>query len=138
MRSLSFTIATQEKVVYQDDVFQVRIPTTLGEITVLPGHIPLVSALQSGELQIKDKDGDHAFAISGGCVEIKEGDDIVILAHNIERAADIDIARAEEAKKRAKEMLESNKHEENVDFARLQALIDREFNRIRVGNKYRK
>ena len=138
MNVMNFTIATQEKVVYQDDIFQVTLPTKSGEITVLPGHVPLISTISPGELRIKDKEGEHSFAISGGCVEIAENNRITILAHNIERATEIDIERAEEARKRAEEMLAEDKHVDNIDFARIQVMMEREFNRVRVGKKYRK
>jgi F-type H+-transporting ATPase subunit epsilon len=134
---IKFKIATPEAVIYEDEIFQVSIPTTSGEITVLPGHIPLVSVLQAGELKIKDKEGDHIIAVAGGFVEVKGSNDIVILADNAERAEEIDIDRAEEARKRAEEEVEHAKNRQDVDFARLQAVIDREMNRVRVGNKYK-
>ncbi|MBT3538675.1 ATP synthase F1 subunit epsilon [Candidatus Parcubacteria bacterium] len=136
--TLKFKIATPESVVYEDEVKQVSIPTTTGEITVLPNHIPLVSVLQAGELKIVDKDGEHVLALSGGFLEIRGNNEIVILADHAERAGDIDLDAAEEARKRAEEEMEKAKTEENVDFAKLQAVIDREMNRIRVGNKYKK
>lgn len=136
-KTLAFKIATPEAVIYEDEVFQVSIPTTTGEITILPGHIPLVSVIQAGELRIKDKEGEHPIAIAGGFVEVKGPREIVILADNAERAQAIDIERAEAARKRAEEELAAAKDRQDVDFARLQAMIDREVNRVRVGNKYR-
>ncbi|MDD2655983.1 MAG: F0F1 ATP synthase subunit epsilon [Patescibacteria group bacterium] len=137
-QTLKFTIITPEKKVYENDVFQVSIPTTSGEITVLPSHIPMVSVLQAGEMRIKDKDGEHPYAISGGFLEVRANSELVILADSAERADNIDLARAEEAHKRAEEEMEKVKNIEDVDYARLQALIDKEMNRIRVANKYRK
>ncbi|MFA7244834.1 MAG: F0F1 ATP synthase subunit epsilon [Candidatus Magasanikbacteria bacterium] len=137
-QTLKFTIITPEKKVYKNDVFQVSIPTTSGEITVLPSHIPMVSVLQAGEMRIKDKDGEHPYAISGGFLEVRANSELVILADSAERADNIDLARAEEARKRAEEEMEKVKNTEDVDYARLQALIDKEMNRIRVANKYRK
>lgn len=137
-QTLKFTIITPEKKVYENDVFQVSIPTTSGEITVLPSHIPMVSVLQAGEMRIKDKDGEHPYAISGGFLEVRANSELVILADSAERADNIDLARAEEARKRAEEEMEKVKNTEDVDYARLQALIDKEMNRIRVANKYRK
>lgn len=134
---INFKIATPEAVIYEDEVFQVSIPTTSGEITVLPGHIPLVSVIRAGELKIKDKEGEHPIAIAGGFVEVKGPREIVILADNAERAEAIDIERAEAARKRAEEQIEAIKDRRDVDFARLQAVLNREMNRIRVGNKYR-
>ncbi|MBT7228737.1 ATP synthase F1 subunit epsilon [Candidatus Parcubacteria bacterium] len=134
---LKFKIATPESVVYEDEIFQVSIPTAAGEITVLPNHIPLVSILQAGELKITDKDGEHPFAISSGFLEIKSDNEIVILADSAERATEIDLDAAEEARKRAEDEMERAKSEENVDFAKLQAVIDREMNKVRVAKKYK-
>lgn len=137
-KTLKFKIATPERVVYEDEIFQVSIPTTSGEITILPNHIPIVSILQPGEMKIKDKNGEHALAVAGGFLEIRDANEIVILADHAERAGDIDLERAEEARKRAENELEKAKAEENIDFAKLQAVIDREMNRIKVGKKYKK
>ena len=134
---INFKIATPEKVVYEDTIFQVSIPTTSGEITVLPNHIPLVSVLVAGELNIKDKEGEHAIALAGGFLEVRGNNEIIILTDNAERAEEIDLERAEEARKRAEEEMEQAKSREDVDFARLQAVIDREMNRVRVGKKYK-
>jgi len=135
---LQFKIATPEKVVYEDEINQVSIPTTSGEITILPNHIPLVSVVQAGELKIVDKDGEHVLAVAGGFLEVRDNNEIVILADNAERAEEIDLERAEQARERATKELEQAKSMENVDFAKLQVVLDREMNRIRVGKKYKK
>lgn len=137
-QTLKFTIITPEKKVYENEIFQVTIPTTSGEITILPNHIPMVSVLAVGELRIVDKGGSHPYAVAGGFLEIQGENKIIILADKVERADTIDIERAQEARKRAEEEMIKAKAGEDVDFARLQALIDKEMNRIRVGNKYRK
>jgi F-type H+-transporting ATPase subunit epsilon len=136
-KTLAFKIATPEKVVYEDEIFQVSIPTLNGEITVLPGHIPLISIVQAGELRIKDKEGEHHFALAGGFVEVRRGNELIILADNAERAEAIDIERAEEARTRAEAEVGQAQNRQDVDFARLQAVIDREMNRVRVGKKYK-
>ncbi|HAZ28617.1 MAG TPA: ATP synthase F1 subunit epsilon [Candidatus Magasanikbacteria bacterium] len=134
---MKFCIATPEKVIYEDDVLSVSLPTMSGEITILPHHIPLVSVIAPGELRLNDREGNHMFAVWGGCVEVA-GDTVTILADNAERAQEIDIERAEEARKRAEKEMRETKNRQDVDFAKLQAIIDREMNRIRVGKKYRK
>ncbi|OIO19564.1 MAG: ATP synthase F1 subunit epsilon [Candidatus Magasanikbacteria bacterium CG1_02_32_51] len=135
---INFKIVTPERLVYENEIYQVSIPTTSGEITVLPSHIPMVSVLAVGELKIIDKDGEHPYAVAGGFLEIQDENKIVVLADKVERADTIDVERAQEARKRAEEEMIKAKAGEDVDFARLQALIDKEMNRIRVGNKYRK
>lgn len=135
---MKFKIVTPEKTIYENDILQVSIPTMDGEITVMPNHIPLVSVLQAGELKIKDKDGEHIMAVSGGFLEVKANNELVILADNAERADDIDLQRAEQARQRAEEEMARAKGQEDIDFAKLQAVIDREMNRIKVGKKYKK
>ncbi|MBI5222733.1 MAG: F0F1 ATP synthase subunit epsilon [Candidatus Magasanikbacteria bacterium] len=137
MKSLKFKIATPEKVIYENEIEQVSVPTTMGEITILPNHAPLVSILQAGELKIKDKNGEQVVAVSGGFLEIKPKSEVVILADDAERAEEIDIDRAEAARQRAVEQMERAKAEEDVDYAKLQAVLDREMNRVRVGRKYK-
>lgn len=134
---MKFKIVTPEKVIYENEILQVSIPTTSGEITVLPHHIPLVSVLAAGELKIKDKDGEHNMAVSGGFLEVRGNNEIVILADHAERVVDIDIQKAEEARKRAEEQMKNIKNVQDVDYARLQAAIDRETNKLKVAKKYR-
>ena len=133
-----FKIVTPEKTVYENEILQVSIPTTSGEITVLQNHIPLVSVLASGELKIKDKDGEYHIAVSGGFIEVRGNSEVIILADSAERAEEIDVEKAEEARKRAEEQMKNIKNVQDVDFAKLQALIDREVNKMRVAKKYRK
>ena len=135
---LNLKIVTPECVVYENQIEQVSIPTTSGEITILPNHIPLVSVLKTGELRVKDKAGEQVIAVAGGFNEMRGNNELIILADNAERVEQIDIERAETARKRAEEQMKQTKAGEDIDYARLQAVIDREMNRIRVGKKYRK
>lgn len=134
---MKFKIVTPEKVVYENEILQVSIPTTSGEITVLPHHIPLVSVLAAGELKIKDKNGEHHIAVSGGFLEVRGNNEIIILADHAERAEEIDLQKAEEARVRAEEQMKNIKNVQDVDFAKLQAAIDREVNKMRVAKKYK-
>ena len=68
---LNFKIVTPEGIVYQDEIAQATIPTMDGEITILPDHVPLVSILKTGELRVKDKEGEHAMALAGGFLEMR-------------------------------------------------------------------
>jgi len=130
-------IATPERVVYENDVLQISIPTASGEITVLPHHTPLVSVLSAGELRIKDQSGDQTLAVVGGFLEVRPNNELIILADHAQRAEEIDVTVAEAARARAEEQMKQLKSGENVDYARLQALIDRETNKIKVGKKYK-
>lgn len=136
---IKFKIVTPDGVIYEDDsVEQVSLPTASGYITVLPGHIPIVSLLVAGELIIKKGDHSVPMAVSRGVIEVRPNSEVYILADTAERAEHIDIARAEAAKARAEEAMRTQEKVADVDFARLQAVIERELARISVGKKYRK
>lgn len=132
-----FKIVTPDGITYDDAVESVSIPTETGEITILEHHAAIVSVLRAGELEVRKKDHTTLIVISGGVVEVREGGDVYVLADTAERAEHIDIERAEAAKKRAEELIAQATHADDVDFARIQAAIEKELARIRVGKKYR-
>jgi F-type H+-transporting ATPase subunit epsilon len=135
MPQISFKIVTPERVTYENEIEQATIPTKAGEITVLANHAPLVGILSSGELRVVKDGAELSFAVSTGFLEIRPKSEIVILADTAERAEDIDRERAEEARRRAEKMLEEKEQLDDVQFARLQAVLDREMARIKVKNR---
>lgn len=138
MNKIKFKIITQEKTVYADEIEQVTIPTADGEITVLANHNPLVSVLKPGEMRLK-KDGQIiSLSVSSGFIEVRPHSQVIILADSAERAEDIDLERAEVARQRAEKMLEEKQNETDIDYARMQAILEKEMARLRVGKKYRK
>lgn len=132
---IAFEITTPEGVVYKESIDQITIPTTSGEITILPHHIPLVAALKAGEMIIKQGNQETALACSGGFLEVLPKNRVVVLADNAERAEHINLERAEAARARAVELLQQ-KHVEDVDYVSLQAKLERELARIRVARKH--
>ncbi len=135
---MKLTVVTPYGISYQDVVQKATVSTQAGVITVLPGHAELISILAPGELLITKENGEHPFAISGGVIEVRNTGDVYILADTAERADDIDLERAEAAKKRAEELLAEQQHMLDVDFARLQSKIEKELARMHVANTYRK
>ena len=136
---ITFKIVTPERVVYEDTITKVTIPTTEGEITVLPEHAPLVTMLSAGEMQVHKESGDMVeLAIAGGVLEIRPDSEVYVMADTAERGEDIDLQRAQKAKERAEELLKEINDVADVDYARLQAVIERELARISVGNRYRR
>lgn len=133
---LQVQLITPEKIIFKGEVEFVTVPTTTGVITVLPTHTPLVSAIASGELVLKTKEGQTHFAVFSGVIDIRPGSVVNILVDRSERAEEIDVVRAEEAVARAKKILEEKSHESDVDFARFEALIEKELNRVKVGSKW--
>ncbi len=138
MAKINFKIITMERIVYEDEVEQVTIPTAAGEITVLPRHAPLVSLLKPGELRIRKDGYDVLLSVSTGFVEVRPKSEVIILADTAERAEEIDLERAEQARKRAEEMLKEKERLDDVKFARLQAQLEKELARLKVGRRYRK
>jgi len=133
---INFKIATPERVVFKDEVEQITLPTKMGEITVLPNHIPLISALVPGEVIVKKQNVVRAMSVSGGFIEV-QAEKVVVLADTAEKAEEIDIKRAEEAKDRAAKAMNEKKMDA-VQFAALAAQIEKEMARIRVGRKYKR
>ncbi|MBT3419151.1 MAG: ATP synthase F1 subunit epsilon [Candidatus Magasanikbacteria bacterium] len=134
---ITFTIVTPQGVLYKDSIDKVTIPTQAGAITVYPEHIPVVSALRAGELNIHKGNDVVNLAISTGVVEIRPNSIVYVLADTAERSNEIDVDRAELAKKRAEELFAKEEKMLDIDFARLQAKIEKEIVRSSVGRKYR-
>ena len=137
-KSIQFKIVTPEGIVYEDTVEQVTLPTTTGQITVLPNHIPLVSLLSPGALIVKKNGYEIALAVSRGMIEVRPGSKVCVMADTAEHAEAIDTARAEAAKARAEQLLKQQEQLADVDFARIQSSIEKELARLRVATKYRK
>jgi len=136
MSKINFQITTPEKTVYQAPVDSVTLTTEMGEITILPGHIPLVANLVPGEMQIKVAGVTTPYVVTGGFVEVRPKSEVVVLADAAEHVEEIDVKRAEEALKRAKDLMDNVKRDD-VKFAEAAALLERSLTRIRVARKKR-
>ena len=132
---IKFKIVTPERTVFEDSIDQVTLPTQEGEITVLPEHIPLIAVLAPGELVIKQDEKEVAMAVSGGMIEVRKNE-ITILADTAERAEEIDIARAEEARERAEKLKDEKIRMDETEYAAVAALMERNLARIRVAKKH--
>lgn len=136
--NIKFEIVTPERVVLKEKIKQVSVPTKTGEITVLPNHIPLISSIQSGVVHIiKDNDEESVMSISGGFLEVLKGK-VVILADMAERAEEIDLEKAEEARRQAEETINSKKHFDQERFARINAQLAHELARTRAVKRWKK
>lgn len=135
MATLRLEIVTAERQVFGDDVDVVVAPGVEGELGILPHHAPLMTMLEPGELLIRKDNEETYMAISGGFFEVRP-DKVIVLADACERSDEIDIARAEEAKRRAEEMIRT--HAPQVDDARAEAALRRSLIRLRVAEKRRR
>jgi F-type H+-transporting ATPase subunit epsilon len=133
--TFQFEIVTPERTVFASEVRQVSISTQSGEITILPYHIPIVSVLVSGVLHLVTASGDpQVIATSGGFVEV-HGQKVTILADTAERAEEIDEARAEEARERARNAMANRESEEA--FASAAAALERELARLHAVRRWK-
>ncbi len=137
MKILKFRIATPDRVVLETEAERVTCPTQLGEVTILPDHIPLAANLSAGEMTIVEKGGPRYLAVTGGFLEVRPGNEVVILADAAEHVEEIDVKRAEEARERARKIMIEEVKDAGV-FADAQAALERSLVRLRVGKrKYR-
>lgn len=136
--AIQFHIVTPERKIFSQEVLEVTVPTSNGYVTILPNHIPMVSIVSVGELRVKLSNGEmHPFAISSGILEVQPSSKVVILADRSEFATEIDISRAEEAYKRAEEAMKVAHDAADVDYARFEALMEKELNRIHVAKRWK-
>ncbi len=97
-------IVSQDRVVFDGDADIVILPGSEGEMGVLPNHAPLLSALNYGVMKVRFQETEHYFTVAGGIVDVQP-DHVVVLTDAAEDIEEIDIQRAEEAKRRAEEDL---------------------------------
>jgi F-type H+-transporting ATPase subunit epsilon len=128
-------IVTAERLVFSEDADIVLVPGIEGEMGILPHHSPLMTMIKPGEILIRKGTEEYSLAVSGGFLEVKP-DRITILADAAERADEIDIARAEAAKKRAEERI-THKTADEVTNANAEAALRRALARLKVAEKRR-
>ncbi len=135
MPLIMLDIVTAERVVYSKEVNSVVAPGTEGELGILPFHSSLMTSLNAGELRINEDGEEILMAISGGFMEVRP-DRIIVLADSAERDDEIDLSRAEEAKRRAEERISQSATD--VDRVRAEAALQRSLIRLKVGEKKRR
>ena len=132
---LTVEIVTAERVVYsQEGVDEVVAPGADGEFAVLPQHAAFITTLAPGELRIIKGGEEEAMAITGGFFEVYN-DRIVVLADAAERIEEIDVARAEAARRQAEETLQERR--ELVDLVAAEASLRRAMARLKVAERRR-
>ena len=106
---------------------------TQGSFQVLYNHAPILSSLEIGRVKIEEENGNKIdFATSGGTVEVLKNK-VLLLVESFESEEEIDVKRAQEAKKRAEKRLKKETDEENIDFARAEVALKRAINRLKIS-----
>src|SRR5438034_5075031 len=103
---LKLEIVTPERMAYRDEVDAVTLPGSEGELGVLPHHAPLITTLGAGELRLRKGGQEESFAIVGGFLQVLP-DKVVVMAETADMASEIDLERAQEARQKAEQALES-------------------------------
>lgn len=135
MSGIKLDIVTAERAIYSEDVDMVIAPGVQGQLGILPHHAPLMTTLQAGELRVRKGGEELSLAITGGFLEVRP-DRVIVLADAAERAEEIDVARAEEARRRAERRL-AEKSRHGIDEARVEASLHRALTRLKVAEKVR-
>ena len=130
---LQLEIVTPEKLAYQGEVDSVVLPGSEGELGVLPHHAPLVSTLGAGELRLRKGGQEESFAIVGGFLQVLP-DKVVVMAETADIASEIDVEKAQEARRKAEQTLESG-YSEGADLAAARASLQAALIQIRVAER---
>ena len=133
-----FEIITPEKIVYKDEIEEVIVPTTSGQITVLPNHASLLSLVESGEIVIKKNNKEQYLAVAGGFLEVNNNT-ATLLADYAVRMEEIEVSKALEAQKRAARIMrDSEEKMSKKEFALAEAQFRRSILELKVASKRRK
>jgi F-type H+-transporting ATPase subunit epsilon len=130
---IQLEIVTPERLVYEDEVDSVNVPGIEGELGILPHHAPLLSILGFGELRIRKGGAEESFAIVGGFVQVRP-DKVVVMAETADLAAEIDLEKAQEARREAERALETG-YSEGADLSAARAALQTALMRIRVAER---
>jgi F-type H+-transporting ATPase subunit epsilon len=130
--SLQLEIVTPDRLVVKDYAVEVQIPGKQGYLGVMPGHAPLITELDVGEIIYRNHGESEHLAVAWGFAEVLP-EKVTILAETAERPGEIDVARAEEAKRRAEDRLKSGDTE--IDVTRALNALRRAEVRLQVAGR---
>ena len=137
---LKLKIVTPEKLILEEEVESVTIPTKEGEITILPDHVPLIAPLASGDI-VAFVNGEHLpMAIVGGFLEVKnEGGEteVAVLADFAEHVGDITDEAITKAKAKSEELRKLAENNEIVDFEHFESELERSLTRVKIADKWK-
>lgn len=132
---LRLELVTAERIVLEEEADMVIAPAADGQVGILPHHAPLLTTLRPGELRVRRGGVEQELIVTGGFMEVLN-DKVTILADAAERVEEIDLARAEEARKRAAEALANR--QAGVDTAGAELAMRRAVVRLSVARRRRR
>ncbi|MCG1038136.1 MULTISPECIES: F0F1 ATP synthase subunit epsilon [Burkholderiaceae] len=119
MATIKVDVVSAEESIFSGHARFVALPGEAGELGILPGHTPLITRIRPGSVRIEDENGDEQFVfVAGGTLEVQPGA-VTVLADTAIRGAELDEAKAEQARKRAEEALQNT--DSNLEYATAQA-----------------
>ena len=130
-------IVSQDRMVFEGDADIVLVPGEAGEMGILPHHAPLLSTLKYGILTVRYQGREEHFSIAGGIVEVQP-QIITVLADSAENVMEIDIARAEAAKRRAEDILQQGLPLDTYTYLAMEAALRRSNLRLQAAQRYRR
>jgi len=130
-------IVSQDRTVFEGDVDIVVIPGTDGEMGILPNHAPLLSTIRLGVVKVRQAGEEQDFTITGGLVEVQPKI-VTILADAAENVEEIDLARADEAKRRAEQRLAEGPPPGSEALLAAEAALHRSTLRLEVAQRFRR
>lgn len=146
MKKILFEITTPEQTLVKDEIDSLTCMTREGEVTILPGHVPLVVPIAPGALLVRKGDQEISLMIAGGFLQVDQATDdiakhigsrVSILADAAERVEEIDIERAERARAHAQEAMAAYRGKDLLKFAEASSAFERAAARLRVAERKR-
>jgi F-type H+-transporting ATPase subunit epsilon len=134
--SIRCEIVSQDREVFSGEADMVIVPGVQGEMGILPNHAPLLSTLKYGFLRVRYLGNEQVFTIAGGVIEVQP-DLITVMADAAENVREIDVSRAEAAKKRAEEILKQGPPPDSDSYLQIEAALRRSNLRLEAVKRYR-
>lgn len=133
---LTLKIITQEKQLLTEEVESVSVPSVTGELTILPGHVPLFTKIQTGDVVYRLKNQEHSVVVADGFMDVGPNNKVTLMVDTAVRSSEIDVLKAEQAKQRAEEMMKEKLDQR--DFMMAEASLRKAMMEIQTFNKRKK
>ena len=135
-QGLQVSIVTPEGKTYEESrVKTIIAPAILGEVAILPDHIPLFTKLRPGEVTIKGEGQEYTFAVFGGFMDVSIEGQVTILADFAKRSKDIDLQSARQAQSQAEKLMQKKNEYSKDEFARIETSLKQALFAIKIAEK---